>query len=195
MIIPKSFISSDLHFNHKRIIEFCPESRGHCESIHDMNHAIIRNFNSVISEEDTLYLLGDIGFGDVGSCIDLIRQLNGQKVWIHGNHDRKFWVSEEYHDAKESMRIIEDTPYKTIWHKLDGVKRFIVMFHFPIETWEQKHLGAIHLHGHLHSRTQDIVQRRMDVGVDGNALMPYNLDTVVKTLAKIPKPTEDYHGT
>lgn len=196
MTTPKSFVSSDLHFNHKRIIEFCPESRGHCESVDDMNHKIIRNFNSIISEQDTLYLLGDIGFGDVGSCIELIRQLNGQKIWVHGNHDRKFWVSDQYYAEKQSMRIIEDTPYKTITHKVDGVKRFVVMFHFPIASWEQKSQGSIHLHGHLHSPhriNMCLEQRRMDVGVDGNFLMPYDLDDVLRTLAKVPKPTVDHH--
>lgn len=192
--MPKSFVSSDLHFNHQRIIEFCPKSRGHCKTVDEMNHEIIKNFNSVISEEDTLYLLGDIGFGDVGSCIELIRQLNGQKVWIHGNHDRKFWVSDQYYANKESMRIIEDTPYKTIWYKVDNVKRFVVMFHFPIENWEQQFKGSIHLHGHLHSQNQRITQRRMDVGVDGNSLMPYDMDIVLRKLAKVSKPTDDYHG-
>jgi calcineurin-like phosphoesterase family protein len=189
----KVWVSSDLHFNHKRIIEFCPASRGHCESLDHMNQTIINNFNSVIAEEDTLYLLGDIGFGEVGPALDLIRQLNGQKVWIHGNHDRKFWGNDLYHQQKESLRIIEDTPYKTIWHRIKESKYQIVMFHFPIESWENSQRGSIHLHGHLHSgANQKVVHRKMDVGVDGNALMPYNMDDIVKNLHHMPI-NDDYH--
>ena len=190
----KKWVTSDIHFNHQRIIEFCPETRGHCTSVDDMNELIIQNFNSVIRNEDTLYMLGDIGFGDVDSCLNLINRINGNKVWIHGNHDRKFWVSDKYKEMKYSIGVIEDTPYKTISHTVDGKKNNIVLFHFPIESWEGKSKGSIHLHGHCHSSPdQTINSRRMDIGVDSNNLMPYHLDSVVRKLLKYPS-GDDHHA-
>jgi calcineurin-like phosphoesterase family protein len=192
----KIYVSSDLHFNHRRIIEFCPNSRGHCNSTEHMNEVIINNFNSVIMPEDTLYLLGDIGFGQVEAAVELIARLNGRKIWIHGNHDRKFWNNPYYHENKSRMGVAQDTPYKTIHHTVDGVKQMVVMFHFPIENWESRSNGSIHIHGHLHSGSdQMIIQRRMDVGVDGNGLMPYLLDDVINRLVKFPVPREDYHAS
>lgn len=47
-----------------------------------------------------------------------------------------------------------------------------VLFHYPIAEWDRKRYGAIHLHGHLHSRPEyNLEQRRLglrryDVGVD-----------------------------
>ena len=189
----KRWISSDLHFNHQRIIEFCPQSRGHCNSVDHMNEVIIENFNSVIQPNDTLYLLGDIGFGKVDPNLDLIGRLNGTKIWIHGNHDRKFWVNDSYYKRRSSIGVKEDTPYKTIHHTVDGQKYGLVLFHFPIESWEGQSKGSIHLHGHLHSLNQIITRRRMDVGVDGNNLMPYDLDDVIRKLSKMPL-DKDYHG-
>ena len=47
---------SDLHFSHKRVIEYDNRS---FSSVEDMNNALINNWNKVVSKNDTVYVLGD----------------------------------------------------------------------------------------------------------------------------------------
>jgi calcineurin-like phosphoesterase family protein len=56
--------------------------------------------------------------------------------------------------------------------------------------------GSIHLFGHVHSPPEMKYfngGRSLDVGLDGNNLMPYNLDEVVDDLRKRPVKREGHH--
>jgi calcineurin-like phosphoesterase family protein len=52
-----------------------------------MNAGIIANWNSVISDNDTVFVLGDIGFCGIEKLRPLISQLKGKIILIQGNHD------------------------------------------------------------------------------------------------------------
>ena len=56
------WFTSDLHFNHKRIIEYEPTTRPFA-SVEEMNETLIKNWNSVVQPEDTVYVLGDFIMG------------------------------------------------------------------------------------------------------------------------------------
>ena len=183
----KRYVTSDLHFNHRNIIKFCPWSRGQFQTPAEMNAKIVENINSVVTDEDELYILGDIGFGDLSIAIDLLKQMNGKKIIIEGNHDKKLVALDAFQMQKLGMGIVNVTPYLEISHKVDNANHNICMFHFPIETWNGCHYGSIHLHGHKHSSPDQVIdRRRMDIGADTNDLMPYLLDDVVRKLIQIP---------
>ena len=55
------FVTSDLHFCHDR--DFLYEPRGF-KSVHEMNEAIVKNWNSIIQPEDDVYVLGDLMLND-----------------------------------------------------------------------------------------------------------------------------------
>lgn len=178
-----TWITSDLHHDHKNIVRFCPESRGHFSSVEEMNQAMIDNINSKVAETDTLIILGDISFGTPERACEFLKALNGSKIIIYGNHDRKLVKSHAYQSQKGLMGIVSEGHYDFINHKFDGKNCNIALFHFPIEEWEGCHHGSYHLHGHQHSpSTQVINSRRMDVGMDSNFMMPYKLDDVLERL-------------
>ena len=180
-----TWITSDLHHDHNNIIRFCPESRGHYKSVDHMNESMIENINPCVQETDTLIILGDVSFGTPARACDFMKRLNGNKIFIYGNHDKKLVRSHEYQSQKGLIGIVEEGFYSSLVHKVDDRKYNIHLFHFPIEEWEGCHHGSIHLHGHKHSpSTQKIVNRRMDVGMDSNFMMPYKLDDVVRKLSQ-----------
>lgn len=80
----KIYLSSDLHFFHDK--EFIYKPRGF-ENVSDMNETILKNWNNTVSEDDEVYLLGDLMLGDNDKGIELIKQLNGKIHVILGNHD------------------------------------------------------------------------------------------------------------
>ena len=78
------WVSSDCHFCHDRDFIFKP--RGF-DNIFDMNETIIKNWNSLVNYDDTVYLLGDIMLNDNFEGINCLRRLNGNIKIIFGNHD------------------------------------------------------------------------------------------------------------
>lgn len=78
------WITSDWHFNHDR--SFIYEPRGF-NNVNEMNQSIIKNFNSVVQYNDTVYCLGDCMLGDLESGKQCLQQLNCQNIKIIlGNH-------------------------------------------------------------------------------------------------------------
>jgi calcineurin-like phosphoesterase family protein len=150
------FFTSDLHFHHKRILEFCKNTRGGCTSVSEMNEKIIANWNSQVSAGDIVYHLGDFCFGTEDETVDILTLLNGSKHFIIGNHDavlRRPRVRALLADLKD---------YKEI--KLRDTK--ICLFHFPMHEWHQCHRGSFHLFGHVHETYRKVRGKSLNVGLD-----------------------------
>jgi len=172
----KTFLISDLHFNHKRIPEFCPESRPY-ESMEEMNWAIINKWNNVVGKNDETFVLGDFAFSENNSTMDnefIFDSLNGSKHLVIGNHDEKNkkilrlpWASQAFlRDLKR------DIPQE------DGsiLKVRIVLCHYPLETWKNLSHGYVHAHGHSHGGLKRKIGRRLDVGFDSDVTNGYPLE-------------------
>ena len=52
------WFTSDLHLGHRAAISMCERP---FETVEEMNEILIRNFNSCVKKNDTVYILGDIG--------------------------------------------------------------------------------------------------------------------------------------
>lgn len=89
------YFISDCHFNHKNIIEYCNRP---FKDIDIMNKTIIHNWNEMVKEDDTIIHVGDFCFkntpggkegeGGIEPTTYWKRQLNGEKIFIKGNHDK-----------------------------------------------------------------------------------------------------------
>ena len=200
----KVFISSDHHFSHSNIAKFCPWSRGEFvkddkTDLDSMHQAIIDRHNALVSEDDLVYLLGDFSFGKPAASMDFMMHLNGKKILIHGNHDRKLIASNEFRDSsiRRMAGLIEDTPYKMISHKHpgSGANYGIALFHFPISEWDGCHRGSLHCYGHQHGGGVTSLFRCMDIGLDTNDLKPYDMDEVVRVLSEKKVYESGHHTT
>lgn len=81
----KIFIVSDCHFNHSMLIR---EEKREFKDIGEMNSVIIKNWNRLISSEDTVYNLGDVALNNKMKFDEEIKPiLNGNIIYIKGNHD------------------------------------------------------------------------------------------------------------
>ena len=81
VITPDTWIISDTHFFHVNVGRYCnrPEN---------WQELIIKNWNNLISPEDTVLHLGDFAFGKKSNFEILTEMLNGKLILIRGNHDR-----------------------------------------------------------------------------------------------------------
>ena len=171
------FVTSDTHFGHENILKYEQDSRPFA-TIEEMNEKIIENWNSVVSEEDTVYMLGDMFLGSVELIDKIMPRLKGKKILIRGNHDSDARVAkiEKY---CEGVYSIYNLKYKD---------KFFVMCHYPIREWQNKEHGAIHLYGHVHSNEhrQGVLteSNSFHVGMDTNQLTPISIDEVITRFEK-----------
>ena len=59
---PKIFITADLHLGHANIIRYCGRPY---RDVNEMNEDLIRRWNSVVSDNDRVFFLGDFALGDI----------------------------------------------------------------------------------------------------------------------------------
>ena len=138
------WLTSDLHFGHDR--EFIWGPRGF-KTVHEMNEAIIKNWNAAVAPEDEVYVLGDLMLGDNEAGIKMIKQLKGTIHVILGNHDTATRKA-----LYEDCFNIADVKYADVI-KFNGYSFYLS--HYPTMTSnhdDEKSLKAkiISLCGHSH---------------------------------------------
>ncbi len=192
------FFTSDQHYYHKNILKFQPHTRGVATEIaqvnqmedddpakdrimtdlvQEMNEKLIKNHNSVVGSNDTVYYIGDFSFGGAKETREIIRRLNGNKIMILGNHDK---VIESNQDIQKMFSSV----HSEYTLKIDK-KTSVFMHHFPFHIWNKAHHGMFHLHGHCHGGIPQEDMRRLDIGVDNRPnsdMMPFSWDEVYQTL-------------
>lgn len=169
----KTFITSDTHFSHCNIIKYANRPFG---SVADMNDTIIKNWNDVVSKEDVVYHLGDVGFGNPRIINDILYNLNGNIHLLIGNHEKTVLSN------KNSInRFIWIKDYFQMKYFSENEKEyFFVMSHYPFLTWNRCHYGSISLHGHSHSIENSKEVKRFDVGVDANKFSPVDIEYIIE---------------
>jgi calcineurin-like phosphoesterase family protein len=138
-----------------------------------MNTTLVNNINSVVGQDDILFHLGDWSFGGFDKIEEFRNRITCKNIHIiTGNHD--------HHIEKntDGIRSIFSSVNKYLELTLDGID--YVLMHFPISSWNKLSRGSIHLHGHVHFNSIDKIGRGrcMDVGVEGNAYLPYSLNEI-----------------
>lgn len=129
----KHFVISDLHLGHSNIIKLCKRPFKDAE---EMDNEIIKRWNSVVSNNDVVYLVGDFSFRskNVEKYLD---KLNGKIILVKGNHDKYI----------KHSKIIKVCDYLEI--NIDGVS--YVLSHYPMVAWNGQFRNSVHLYGHVHS--------------------------------------------
>lgn len=130
-----NYYIADLHLGHANAISFDKRPFGDVE---EMNEVLIQNWNERVAAEDTVYLLGDMFFKNKASTREAVKQLNGHKHLIRGNHD---YMGEELLACFESVQ-----PYLDISD--DGTR--LILCHYPMPFYNRARRGAVMLYGHVH---------------------------------------------
>ena len=112
------------------------------ETVEEMDKALINNWNSVVSNADHVYHLGDFCWGKKDDWIKYLKLLNGNIHIIKGNHDLKDYPP----DVKKY--IVEAVDYKEI----TDCGRHVIMCHYPIMCYKASYNPNCYmLHGHTHT--------------------------------------------
>jgi calcineurin-like phosphoesterase family protein len=170
---------SDLHFNHKNIINLCKRPYRSLKHMHD---DLIHKWNSVVDKGDTVFHLGDFSYKGSAEKVDrILEQLNGEIIFIKGNHESDLMKSKA-----RGTHLIEER----IELNIEGVNRLIVLDHYPMLAWNKSHSGSIQLFGHVHGglSNKGVIDHRwnqMDVGIDATKLFrPINAEEVLERITQ-----------
>lgn len=171
------WFTSDLHFGHENILKY-EETRGF-STIEKMNEKLVENWNSVVKDEDIIYILGDFFMGSIDLIDKILPRLKGEKVLIRGNHDSNKRV--------EKFKSYGIEVYDMYNLKYD--KKLFVLCHYPMREWLNKEHGSIHLYGHVHGsehRNGFLNEKNSyHVGVDTNNLMPISIEEVINNVRSV----------
>ena len=139
-----------------------------------MNNAMAEEWNNRVEPDDLVYILGDVAFMSGSDAGRMINRLNGTKILVEGNHDRKTLLDVTFRTAFKEIHKYLDITY-------DGHR--IVMFHYPIAEWDQMHRGALHFHGHLHGGASGLEKyRALDVGMDSTGEIVISIERAIRLI-------------
>ena len=146
-----NYYISDLHFG-------CQNKYEGRTLEHDK--IIKENWNKTVHNNDTVYILGDIGREGINKeneyLCEIISTLKGNKVLIQGNHCK-------LKDGRLRQLFTEIVPYKEVVDNYNGLNHSLVLSHYPILMWKNQHKKWIHLYGHVHATDEwDVYKKSLE---------------------------------
>ncbi len=167
------YYTADLHLGHENVIRYCDRPFNNAE---EMGEAIVSNWNSVVKEDDEVYIVGDVLFKLNSTSPLYLDRMKGIKHLIVGNHDKRNLKKERFTSLFASINdylVIND----------EG--RTVVLFHYPISEWDGYFANAYHIYGHIHNsnnvanKVMSRIPNAFNAGVDLNEFTPQTLSQLI----------------
>lgn len=160
------YMIADLHFGGTNIIRY--ENRPF-SSKEEMEQVLIDNWNSIVEEEDTVYVLGDFSTGQSEEQdASILKRLKGRKILVMGNHDT--------HRSPEKWRQLgfaECSPWPIV------LKEFFMLSHEPM--YLNRNMPYANIYGHVHGNVsyQTVTEQSACVSVERINYTPVDFETLV----------------
>lgn len=149
-----NFYIADCHFGHKNILLF--DNRPFAD-LHQMEEVMVMLWNATVRKGDTVYILGDFCWDKADEWLRIIRQLNGTKVLITGNHDLTSFP------AELKNQFADITPFKEIVDNgKDNSGRKVLLSHYPMPFYKRANNDKYYmLCGHVHNTAENQILERL----------------------------------
>lgn len=167
------YYTADLHLGHENVIRHCCRPFA---AVEEMDAALIRNWNSRVHKNDTIYIVGDLFFRNRRSAEGYLEELKGRKHLVLGNHDISWYKKAsaahwaDYFDSVQPMVTIRDG------------NALVTLCHYPMMTWQGSGHGGFMVFGHIHNNTNaafwPLIRGSpllLNAGVDINEYRPVTL--------------------
>ena len=156
------FVVSDTHFFHKNIIDYCDRP---FKDVTRMNSKIVKNWNKVVGKYDVVFHLGDVGFGTKKEMQSIVNKLNGYKILILGNHDKRrginWWLDIGFQEVhKEPIGFSE-----------------VILSHEPLNE-NRLYEYNFNVHGHTHNKYAE-GDKYINVSIDVTDFKPIKLSKII----------------
>jgi len=160
------YFASDYHWGHNNVLKY--DNRPF-ETIEDHDKYIVECHNKIVRPNDHLWFLGDLSLGDLKEAELMLRDMNGIKHFIKGNHDHEDTIR-LYHRCGiyhgEQLTIV-----------IDGQK--IILNHCRMYAWPNSPHGSWNIHGHSHGTLDKVPWgKSIDVGINIRDYYPLSFGTI-----------------
>jgi calcineurin-like phosphoesterase family protein len=196
-----TFFTADTHFGHKNVIAYCNRPY---KNVEEMDADLIKRWNETVADHDVIYHLGDFAFHPKDSTAEIIEQLNGHKILLKGNHDKRtvtfylnagfaevhklpygasvpFWIRDIF--GVESIGFeMAHFPFADVMCEYD--QRDYLMERAPTKERLKK---TVLVHGHVHEKWAT-KPNMVNVGVDVCGLKPISLSKVLELVESVREP-------
>ena len=167
----RQFFIADTHFGHKNIIEY--ENRPF-KTTEEMDNRIIDKWNNMVKQKDRIYILGDFALSNKKRIMELIKLLNGYKIFVLGNHDKCYsyaWWNTAGFDMVCAYPIIID--------------EWFILSHEPLYT--NTNMPYVNIFGHVHGNPEykDYSKQHFCVSCERIDYTPIEMKEIVKRITKI----------
>ena len=163
----KIFFIADPHFGDDRIRRY--ENRPF-STVEEMDSELIRRWNGVVTETDTVFVLGD--FGADGNEAAVLSKLSGQKYLVKGNHDTK--SNADYRNA--GFTEVYDHPilFQGFW----------ILSHDAL--YVNSNMPYANLFGHVHNNPiiKDYSKQHFCVSVERIDYTPISFEIIKKKISE-----------
>ncbi len=198
-----TWLTSDQHYYHRNIIDYCKRPFA---SVEEMNATLTRNHNAVVKPDDIVLIVGDLTLDDrkVKSILD---ELNGTKYLVAGNHDTCHPANKRY--RPRNLERYVDYGFKTApvlsmrFTDYDFGLGALLITHMPVigdhgpEDRYSEHRPKVGdldapsridwlIHGHVHEKWRKR-GKMINVGVDAWNYAPVSLEQLAKYLRTAPE--------
>ena len=156
------FFIADTHFGDERILRY--ENRPFA-SVEEMDAQIVRNWNERVKDDDTVYLLGDVGNES------FIKNLSGRKFLVKGNHD----TQSNEHYRRVGFLEVYDMPviFEGFW----------ILSHEPLYVC--KNMPYANIFGHVHANPiyKDFSEQSFCASVERIGYVPVSFVEIKRKIA------------
>ena len=140
----KTYLISDTHFGHKKMIEYCGRPN-------DFEEIIWNNLDKINDYENTLIHLGDFCIGQDEHFHSMFETYKFKKILVLGNHDNK---SNSWYLNKGWDFVCENFVNKYFGKK-------IMFSHTPLKLYNNEDLN---IHGHFHNNLPRLLRNEYVTG-------------------------------
>jgi len=174
-----TYFTADLHFGHSEIIGFCERP---FSDVSEMNRVLINNWNSRVSKEDHVFIVGDLYYGGrdaagLKEAVSTVSKLNGILHLVAGNHDFPYLKNMDYHYLFADVDQIR-------YLKHEG--KYLYLCHYPMAEWSGYFRGSWHIYGHIHNAKNTAYQymktqeKALNAGVDICGFTPVTFEELIQ---------------
>ena len=189
------YFTSDTHIGHRNILTYCDRP---WDDIPSMNRGLIDRWNQTVPPDGIVFHLGDVAMGGLAEHLPLVKELNGVKFLISGNHDQG------YHNSKKVQKYL-DAGFEEVRDELeitiDGIRFLLNHIPYPYvgpnheesrSGFEARKLrvtednGLPIICGHVHDCWTQMWSMKgtpmLNVGVDVHDYRPIHISSVYNTM-------------
>jgi len=157
-------------------------------TIEQHDEALVWHWNARVRPGDAVFHLGDFAFASLPYIRYLLSRLNGQIKLVPSDpgHDTK-WIKSILADDQNrpgNLEILAPVVGLKVHRNLFGLgnaKAYMVLCHYPMNSWHKSSYGSLHVHGHWHGKFgMFTAPRRMDIGLESTDLVPWRIDEVLQ---------------